>query len=124
MKEKKQNKFNFWEVINKPLSIVIILGILFLMFGQKEKVKCDYYIEPNIDVLKKENKSNDMIVMLLEYYSEPFVANFTFDSYEEALAYKKMAIDSQNHLDWYTPRFVCDEDKITLPTDIKDFVNK
>lgn len=120
----------FWKFINKPLcvSLIIFIFVIFygLTFGQKEKVRCDYMVNPDVAYLEKEwNMSKDTINLFLEVYSKPFRANWTFDSYQEALAYKQLATDAVNakpDQKWYKPTLNCDEIKIEIPLQFKEII--
>ena len=118
-----------WDFLNKPLIVALmfalISSILFLKFGYKEKVKCNFMINPDVDYLiNKEKMDNDSIHMLIELYSKPFLANLTFDDYQEALAFKYLIIDGQNHGKWYKPTLDCFTSKIELPIKAKEIFNK
>ena len=118
-----------WKFFNKPLSVTIIIvmfsSILLLIYGHKDIVKCNLMINPDVNYLKDNEKlDNDSIRMLLELYSKPFLANLTFDGYQEALAFKYLTIDGQNHGKWYKPTINCVQNKIQLPINFKDIINK
>lgn len=112
-----------WEFLNKPLIIGIIVILLYFTLGQKEKVKCDFMVNPNVDYLKsKFNLSEGAITSFLQLYREPFRANLTFDTYREALAFKELTFSSQSNYSWYTPILQCDEDKIVIPLSINEAI--
>lgn len=123
--KKKSCLLVMFDFLNKPLIIVIIGSLLFLTFGYKEKIMCNFMINPDVDYLiNKEKMDNDSIRMLLELYSKPFLANLTFDSYQEALAFKYLNIDGLNHGKWYKPTLNCGTNKTQLPIEAKEVFNK
>ena len=119
----------WWNFLNRPLCVTLIVAtisfIVIYSWGKNEKIRCDIIIHPNIDYMRKNLNSTDSeINLFIEMYSKPFYSNLTFDSYTEAVAYKKLWIDSPIHAKWYTPTLDCDPKKIILPLEIKDIVKK
>ena len=117
----------FWDFLNKPLSVTIIafLGLFLLttLYGE------NYKVNPDVNYLKNQmNMSQDMVDAFVDLYSVPLRENWTFDSYQEALAYKSLTEDAirarTNEPTWYAITLVCDEKKIPLPLEIKDVLNK
>lgn len=118
-----------WDVLNKPLIVALILVVFgysfLLMFGEKEKVRCDIMIHPDVNYLRNVlNHTDDTIGLFMRLYSKPFVANLTFDNYQEAISYKYLWVDGQDHKAWYKPTLDCDPAKIGLPLEPKDLVKK
>lgn len=112
-----------WDFLNKPLIVILIIAGIYLLVGHQEKVRCDFMVSPNADYLRNEgNMSEETIAAFLKFYREPFKANLTFDNYQDALAFKELAIDGQNHKEWYTPTVDCDEFKIELPAKFEDAI--
>ena len=130
MAKTTNSKLNrIWKFFNKPLivaAIVTSIAILFAFaYGQKEKVRCNFILHPNIDYIKnKWNYSDDVVNSFLRLYSKPFIANLTFDNYQEALAFKQLSIDGQNHEEWYKPTLDCNEAKMGIPLNFRDIINK
>lgn len=123
----KKPKWLTWENANKPLSVVGILFIvgfiLFFTLGQKEKVICNFMVHPKQEYIRTQwNFSDNEIASFINFYRKPFRANLTFDSYQEAWAFKQLWIDGQKHYEWYYPTLDCDEDKIQLPIEFNDAV--
>ena len=79
-------------------------------------------INPDIDYLKNQiNMSGMEINLFLEAYSKPYVANLTFDSYQEAAYYKQLWIfERPNSGGWFKATLECNSKKIELPLNIKD----
>lgn len=125
MSLKKIEKSLLWNFLNRPLIIIGIIALFLLLWGYKEKVRCDYMIHPDVDYLRNAwNKTDTEINLFLDLYSKPLVANLTFDNYQEALAAKQLWIDGQYHKKWYKPTLDCDTKKIKFSLEPKEIVNR
>lgn len=113
-----------WRILNSPLVLtILIFSSIFvyqLCYGEDEKVRCDYIINPDFDYLKNElNMTQTMLELYREMYSTPFAVNLTFENYQEALAFLEI---SNQELEvkkgqgvWYRISLNCDDEKIALP---------
>ena len=122
---------NFWKIINQPLCVVaitfVVALILFLIFAHTERVDCTLNYLPNKELFMEElNYSEEFADFIVGQYLLNFTQYLSFESQQEALAYRELLYDYFNKLQsephWFEPLFICDINKTALPVNFEDFI--
>jgi len=118
-----------WGFLNKPLCVIAIVAIitliLYLNYGQHEKIKCTLTISLKEEVaIDKFGMSEEKADELAEVYRNLYRYELFFDNYQEALAYRQILADQERDGYWFKFNFGCEENKTIIPTSFKEYITK